>query len=275
MKSKETTSYQLRIIALSTMFIDHLAACVLLPMITAGVVSTEYIVLYQLMRYVGRLAFPLFCFFLTQGMIYSHSKEKYMLRLLILAAVSEPIYDYVCRNGIWDVKYQNVIWELLLGALVIYAFQKLGIVVNPITGERDSSCIKIGNELGIAIAIGITIVAVAVASLLRFDYAITGILLILCLYLLRNKYMPCFVLGTFILFAGTFLDTFISAVGTKKAMQGALGAAAVEMLGAFSILLTFRYFGAKGKNIPKWLSYGFYPLHLLLLAVIRISQLGK
>ena len=273
--NREITSYLLRIIALSTMFVDHLAACVLLPMIKAGMVSSSYSVVYMLMRYVGRLAFPLFCFFLAQGMVYSRSKEKYMFRLLLLAIVSEPIYDYTCRSGIVDMKYQNVIWELLFGAFIIYVLQKLGIVANPLTGKKESVCSALRKGVSLVIAIGVISVALVIASLLNFDYAIAGILLILCLYLLRDKKKLCVAVGAMILFVGTFLDTLITGDVTGDILQGAFDSAVVEMFGVFSLMLTVYYSGVRGRNMPKWISYGFYPLHLLLLTVIRTLIMMK
>ena len=65
------TSYQLKWIAVITMVIDHIGA-VLFP--------GELI-----LRIIGRLSFPIFCFLLTEGFCHTHSRRAYMQRLGVFA----------------------------------------------------------------------------------------------------------------------------------------------------------------------------------------------
>ena len=43
-------------------------------------------------RWIGRLAFPIFCYCLTVGLLYTHDVRKYLTRLGIFALISQPFY---------------------------------------------------------------------------------------------------------------------------------------------------------------------------------------
>jgi len=64
--------FQLKLFALITMTMDHLAAY--LP---AGMGIPDWFHL------IGRFAAPLFMFFCAEGIFYTHSRKNYMLRLYI------------------------------------------------------------------------------------------------------------------------------------------------------------------------------------------------
>ena len=71
----------LKITAMLSMLCDHIAF-VLVP-------AADYPSLYYIMRAVGRIAFPLFCFMLVEGYIYTHNREKYIIRLAVFAVISD------------------------------------------------------------------------------------------------------------------------------------------------------------------------------------------
>ena len=98
-KFKILDSFYLKIIALITMFIDHFAATVLSFIVNAGygVIESskknvfkhsilQYISYNRdvfkdiifIMRIIGRIAFPIYCFLLVQGFIHTKSKVKYV-----------------------------------------------------------------------------------------------------------------------------------------------------------------------------------------------------
>ena len=107
-KSLPLNSLHLKLLAMVTMLIDHMGFT-LFP--------------YALwMRCVGRLAFPIFCFLVAEGCAHTHDKKRYAARLLVFAVLSEPAFDLM--HGVWfTMDYQNVLWTLLLGALVCWAVE--------------------------------------------------------------------------------------------------------------------------------------------------------
>lgn len=105
---------QLKWIALVTMIIDHTAMVL--------VSRNTYPMLYVLMRSIGRLAFPIYCFLLVEGFYHTHCFWKYAVSLGIFAVLSEIPYN-LAKGAIWFPSKQNVFFTLLLGLLMIKLMQ--------------------------------------------------------------------------------------------------------------------------------------------------------
>jgi hypothetical protein len=140
----------LKIIALVSMLIDH-----------AGVLLFDdpYI-----MRLIGRLAFPLFAWFLVLGMQRSTNKNRYIRDLFFLALISQPIYII---SGIDQIYKLNILFELLAAAATIRALQ-----INMFTFK------KIYTAITIVISIFISHFS---------EYGTAGYALILSLYMLHKN----------------------------------------------------------------------------------------
>ena len=104
---KGLTGNVLKWIAILTMLIDHMAVA----LIENGIFLSESISLtsqqwnwwrqvYWVMRYIGRLGFPLFCFLLVEGFYYTRNVKKYMLRLGIFALISEVPFDFALFRSV-------------------------------------------------------------------------------------------------------------------------------------------------------------------------------
>ena len=122
----------LKMIAIATMLIDHIAAVVIRDMYSFvdedGVyVFTNAIAYdaYSLMRLIGRMAFPLFCFMLVQGFYHTKSKGKYSLKLVVFAVISEIPYDLALNGKLFSFTENNVMWTLLLGLLTIWLLDEI------------------------------------------------------------------------------------------------------------------------------------------------------
>ena len=95
-KNKGLSGAVLKAIALLAMFIDHFAVVivqgVLLPRASSaniGAIRTAY----TIMRGIGRIAFPIYCVLLAEGLRYTHDRFRYLMQLLLLAVLSEIPYD--------------------------------------------------------------------------------------------------------------------------------------------------------------------------------------
>lgn len=92
---------------------------------------------------------------------------------------------------------------------------------------------------------GVALAGCALAYVMNVDYSYTGVLLIVILYVLRNDHKNRCIVGG-ILFA-------------------------YEVTSIFAFMMMYRYTGKKGETkLPKMVFYGFYPVHLLLLYLVRI-----
>ena len=100
----------LRRIAACTMLVDHIGAT-LFP----GVLW---------LRCVGRLAFPIFAFFLGEGFRFTHSRRQYLLRLVLFALLSELPFNQMVYGRWIAPSGQNVLWTLALGLCAIACVQR-------------------------------------------------------------------------------------------------------------------------------------------------------
>ena len=172
----------LKVLAMVTMLIDHLAAFYwrfdphfFEPLFTIG---HKHITLYFLLRGVGRLAFPIFCFLIVEGFVHTHDRMKYGRNLLLFAFLSEIPWNLV-HSGTWHYGGQNVMFTLFLGFLGLCAIEYFR---NDVRRMAFS-------------LIGLLVISV----LLRADYGCSGYGFILLLYVLRNNRLLQAVIGSCVL----------------------------------------------------------------------------
>ena len=120
----------LKTIACITMLVDHIgASCIeagiLTPGLDAGTLSQDTLSAYPLyrldmvLRFTGRLAFPLFCFLLVEGFVHTHNVKGYLGRLVLFGLLSEVPFDLAFFRAPFYPGAQNVYWTLALGVLAM------------------------------------------------------------------------------------------------------------------------------------------------------------
>ena len=229
----------LKTIACITMLVDHIgASCIeagiLTPGLDAGTLSQDTLSAYPLyrldmvLRFTGRLAFPLFCFLLVEGFVHTHNVKGYLGRLVLFGILSEVPFDLAFFRTPFYPGAQNVYWTLALGVLAMALMQKFQDAEGNIAWK------------GRLAALG----CVVLAQLLQTDYGAIGVALIVALYLTRNnrKYQ-CIIGAVMMLF---------------------------ELTAPLAFVLIWFYNGQRGRcpQWVKWAFYGFYPVHLSILAVV-------
>ena len=220
-------SFVLKLIACITMFIDHIG----------------YVVFDgpSWFNYIGRLAFPIFSFQISEGFVHTKNVKRYLLRLFIFALVSQ-IPFMLFSSIISDSFSLNVIFTLILGlaSMIAYKYNKfLGIVS--------------------AILLGI------IAQIAKCDYGFYGVAITFLFYALRNHKLLLisgFSLATIINYAyRIFIYWDYGMEIFKYAFSYYLPYAVCTLL---SIVIILLYNKKKGPN-TRYLLYLFYPLHLLLI----------
>lgn len=207
----------LKWIAIVTMFIDHFAYVYVNPLSSA----------YMVLRGIGRLAFPIYCFLLVEGFRHTSNYAHYLVRLTLFALISEIPFDLALYGVPFYWGYQNVMLTMLIGLAGLGAYQW---------------CV---NRQMPIYAIMVVIAAMVTAWLIDCDYGAEGVLLIFMFYLFQNSPMKRVV-----------------ALGFWCVLFGGL-----EIWGAAAALPLALYNGKRGDcgRWFKWFGYAFYPLHLFLL----------
>ena len=109
----------LKWIAVVTMLIDHFAAAVYWQLD-----GKEYEI-YRILRYIGRIAFPIYCFLLVEGFFYTHNVKKYIGRCLVFALLSEIPFNMAIFGKVWYPQGQNVYFTLTLGLCALVVLDKI------------------------------------------------------------------------------------------------------------------------------------------------------
>lgn len=244
-KKTGLTGSHLKWIAIITMFIDHIGVALLevglLPKVADAVlagnsfdyVMADYHFWYRfddVLRSIGRLAFPIFCFLLVEGFLHTKNVKKYALRLGLFALISEIPFDLAFENRLLEFGYQNVFFTLLIGLFVLIGLKYFEETLPP-------------QLFWLRFIVALT--GALLAMFLRTDYDAFGIILIVLLYEFRNhKALRCI--------AGAILMLFNSTTG------------------CLAFLLLWFYNGERGKQLPKYFFYAFYPAHLFILFLVRL-----
>ena len=225
-EKKGLNQEMLKLIDCITMLIDHVGA-VLLPGMTV-------------LRIIGRIAFPIYCFLLAEGAHHTRNPQKYGLRLLIGAVLSEVPFDLAVFGRIsWQ--HQSVMVTLLVGFL-------MAMCLNRVKGFWK---------------IPVMVPFIMAAELMMTDYGGMGVAMI-GLFVLTRQMQGKFVwqmLGMAVLCWNgmnvNFLGFYIP----------------VEMFAILALIPIGLYSGGKatyGKAV-QWAFYLFYPIHLGLLWLISVN----
>ena len=173
-KYKILSGSWLKIIAMATMLVDHVAYFLLRgqaewmePLFAVG---SRQVSCYFLMRCVGRLAFPLFAFLIVEGFRHTRSRRAYGRNLLLFALLSEMPWRLLHPAG------HNVMFTLLLGFLGMWAIERF----------RSSRRRQAAALLGLCVF----------AFVFRADYGVAGFAFILLLYVLRRHLLLQAIIGS-------------------------------------------------------------------------------
>ncbi len=80
---------------------------------------------------IGVAAIPIFSFLLVQGITHTSNVRLYVIRVLVLAALSEIPYDYAVSSSFFNMKDQNPLWTVLIALIMLWllnTFQGKGMV---------------------------------------------------------------------------------------------------------------------------------------------------
>lgn len=301
-----------KIIAVIAMLIDHAAAAVLARYLVQGIRSAadnqaawawqqehiSFYLVYNVMRAIGRLGFPIFCFLLVEGFQRTRNVKKYALRLGIFALISEIPFNLAICGQTFHTGYQNVYFTLLLGLLALSGFRffekaekqeekRLPTalrMVFPATGVVLPAVylylLDLPSPFRIEEPIFLSVIAAGCMALYFFLYGIRKGLsrvqtvsaditaLALCMIaaeLLRTDYAGMGVLTIAVMYLFRRRKAAAMAAGCVVLSVMSLS----ELPAFFAVIPIALYNGRRGLKM-KYFFYAFYPAHLAILYIIAV-----
>ena len=185
-----------------------------------------------LFNVLGRIAFPLFALFLVEGFFKTGSRKKYLASLLMFAVISEVPFDLFLSREFFNIRGNNVLFSLALALVTIW-------LIDALKGKFPGAYAVIWYLLSFVIVAASCLATMFLSS----DYEYHAILMVYSFYLFYDKPLLANLFGYLAIF---------------KEVWSLLG---------FGLTLTYN--GERGKQY-KWLNYMFYPVHLLVIGIIRL-----
>lgn len=233
----------IKMIAMGTMLLNHIATIFMEP-------GTF---LFELFLDIGYFTAITMCYFLVEGWKYTHSRKQYALRLLGFAILSQLPFSYAfSENGSLQFSNLNMMFTLFFCFLLICALRQI-----------TNATVRGGAALFL-------VFCTAFCDWAIFAAVFTWLFVWADGSKERKKTAYFWAVGSFALL------TFLSGIGRFTPIGlilYTLGAAGGVVLSAYTMLHWYNGKRArKGKVFFQWFFYLFYPVHLLILGLLRFAQ---
>jgi hypothetical protein len=240
-KKFETTSFSLHLMAMLFMLCDHLWGTI--------VPGNDWLTC------IGRVCFPIYAFLLVEGYFHTSNLKKYVKRLLLFAVISEIPFNLAMASSVIYPFHQNVLWSFLIALGLIHCNEKA----------------KASEKLWIRIAVGIfTILAGYLLGLITMvDYYHAGILMVLTFYFFHHRNWWDYV-GQLLCLGYINLE-LLGGFGYEVVLFGETVFLTRQGLALLALIPIWLYKGKQGYHSKWWkyFCYAFYPVHLLILGLLK------
>ena len=278
--SKGLTAYQLKIIAVIFMTLDHLQN---------ALKQTQAFGLWRFSGYfwhLGRIAAPLFLFLIADSTRYTHDKRKFLVRLYS-AAVFTGLFNAV-TDAVFAVCFgstrgnPNILFTLFFTVLYILLIEDMisalrsrnvkrlladvglflltilsGFVRIAVRELFTGNILHIFEDKFLAIVIFDDLTETLFPSILAVEYSYVFVIMGICLYFAKTKYRKCIVFTAFCILC------YLSARMQIGFMQEFYGIGDQHwMILALPFMLLYN--GERGKSHKKFF-YIYYPTHSAVL----------
>lgn len=218
----ELTSFILKIIGILTMACDHISYAVFGE--------------FSFLNLIGRIAFPIFAFQITEGFIHTKNLKKYLRKLLIFACISQIPFMLFLSTFSGNIFTLNIFFTLILGLIAIYLYKK--------TSNKILGIIYI-------LLFGI------IAEFINVDYGMYGIFLIFLFYIFKDKkLLMC--ISVILLTIAKYIPSILTYAFMHSRFYLCI------LFTCLSLIFICLYNKKEGPK-SKYLFYIFYPLHLMIL----------
>lgn len=238
----ETTSTTLHIMAMIFMLCDHLWGTI--------VPGNDWLTC------IGRLAFPIFAFMIVEGYFHTKNIRKYIYRLLAFAVLSEIPFNLAMGSRLFYPIHQNVLWSFLISIGLIHWNEK----------------VKEANKIWKQLLIGcVTVILGYLFGILTMvDFYHAGVLTVLVFYFFRQRKWWSYI-GQFLCLWYINIE-LLGGFGYEIPLFGEVYFIQRQGFALLALIPIWMYRGRQGyhNKILQYTYYAFYPLHLLVLGMIKI-----
>lgn len=243
MNSKRLNRDVIKYIAMATMLCNHIANIFMEP-------GTLF---FDFMIGIGYFTAPVMCYFLAEGYHYTHSKTKYAMRLAVFAVLSEIPFcmafaEVFGSGGVITFCGFNMIFTLLLCFYILLIQEYVQDAAVRVLLIFLIFCVSVFSDWAI----------MAPAFTLFFSSARCDSRKI------KKSFLYCIVL--FLL-----LNLPVGEIFSARVLISQIFYVSGVILAG--IIIVYFYNGKRmerGRTFSKWFFYLFYPIHLLILGLIRI-----
>lgn len=233
------TSFILKLIAMFTMLVDH--------------TGDAWIKHISPMNLIGRIAFPIFAFQISEGYLHTKNLKKYFLRLFLFALISQ--FPFMLFYSIYTNGFTlNIFFTLFVGLFTIFLYDKI-IHSTLILFKHRKINMFFKQILGFCIVTSLG----TLAQICQFDYGFFGITIIFLFYLFRDNKLAMTL---------SFITACILKYGIPYILYGFnIWYIGLTVFTILPILFICLYNKKQGKKV-KYLLYFFYPVHLFILYLL-------
>jgi len=225
--------FAIKLIALISMTVDH--------------IGVFFLPNDQALRIVGRISFPLFAWAIANGSVYTKNIYKYLLRIFILALISQIPYRVLFIISGNSNPGLNILFTLSLGLLGIILFKKSNSVF---------------------FRVFFTAVLLCISVLFNVDYGVFGVLSVLLFYIFYNNFRKMVIFFIIILFLFEISPIFLNILFPGDFRWTIMNI--LELFSALSLFVIHSYNRKVGLSM-KYFFYTFYPFHLLVLLYFKLA----
>ncbi len=182
-----------------------------------------------ILRAIGRIAFPLYCFFIVLGMERTRNRKRYFKRLFFIAIISQVPYNLVFQ----EIQL-NVVFVLLFGAISIRIYETYKGLVKWFLLLSISATILVFSDY--------------------MSYGIYGIMLCFLYYFFKEKPVALICIHILINMIYNYIETGLFLSGQM-----------LSVTGTFIIILRHKL---PIISVPRNFYTAFYPVHLFIIGIV-------
>lgn len=214
----------LKITALIAMTLDH--------------IGLQLFPQYTFLRIIGRLAFPIFAYMISEGCLYTGNRKRYLASIAIVAILCQVVYFFAMNS-----LYQCIFVTFTLSVILIYAFD------NALKKKNLPSVLAALLLYFAVVMITEYLPRILVNTDFCVDYGFLGVMLPVVVYFSKGKFMK-------------LLSTAVCLVLLALVSGG------IQWYSLLALPLIALYNGGNGKRNLKWMFYIYYPVHLVAIYVV-------